>query len=359
MSKTELTPGEKKLLSLVWQCFESAPKARTITGDHQIITDCFAQVNMKKLATIGEYKTAASANTCWYNLKKKLFDTPNPTTTSSPSSSSSPASPATKPSTVNLTPSDLKLLNLIWQCLDGDTPKVDNKKLAQLGGYKTAASANTCWYNLRKKLFASQDGSAAAGGTAAGTASSSSSSPAGKVRSTPTKKKGKSDGAGASSPAGKAEAGSAKTPGSGRKKRAVDCDDDAAASALDETPSKKLKGQEALIEEGSEALSTIAAAGSDTNVEDAEGRTVAPDSIVPKLEPTDDMEDVLTGEEGKGNKESSEGMVKMEEEDPQIMSSEYADSVTSTTAVAATDGQEQADEDGAMRFFQQTRECAE
>ncbi|KAI6885915.1 hypothetical protein KC363_g6928 [Hortaea werneckii] len=357
MSKTELTPGEKKLLSLVWQCFESAPKARMITGDYRIITDRFLQVNMKKLATIGEYKTAASANTCWYNLKKKLFDTPNPTTTSSPSSSSSTASPATKPSTVNLTPSDLKLLNLIWQCLDGDTPKVDNKKLAQLGGYKTAASANTCWYNLRKKLFASQDGSAAAGGTTAGTASSP--SPAGKVRSTPTKKKGKSDGIGISSPAGKAEAGGAKTPGSGRKKRAVDCDDDAAASAMDETPSKKLKGQEALIEEGSEALSTIAAAGSDADVKDAEGPVHRSDYIVPKLEPSDDMEDVVADEKGLGSKESSEGKVKMEEEDPQIMPSEYADSVTSTTAVAATDGEEQADEDGAMRFFQQMREYAE
>ncbi|KAI7325909.1 hypothetical protein KC315_g7706 [Hortaea werneckii] len=357
MSKTELTPGEKKLLSLVWQCFESAPKARMITGDYRIITDCLAQVNMKKLATIGEYKTAASANTCWYNLKKKLFDTPNPTTTSSPSSSSSPYSPATKPSTVNLTSSDLKLLNLIWQCLDGDTPKVDNKKLAKLGGYKTAASANTCWYNLRKKLFASQDETAAAGGTTAGTAPSS--SPAGKVRNTPTKKKGKSDGVGAVSPAGKAEAGSAKTPGSGRKKRAVDCDDDAAASAMDETPSKKLKGQETLIEEESEALSTAAAAESDADVKVAEGPVQGSGYIVPKLEPTDDMEDVVTDEKGMGSKESSEGKVKMEEEDTQIMPSEYADSATSTTAVAATDGEEQAGEDAGMRFFQQMREYAE
>lgn len=62
MSKTELTPGEKKLLSLVWQCFETAPKVRSITCDNRIITDRFPQVNMKKLATIGEYKTAASAN---------------------------------------------------------------------------------------------------------------------------------------------------------------------------------------------------------------------------------------------------------------------------------------------------------
>ncbi|KAI6808816.1 hypothetical protein KC332_g12926 [Hortaea werneckii] len=311
------------------------------------------EVNMKKLATIGEYKTAASANTCWYNLKKKLFDTPNPTTTPSSSPSSSPSTKATP---VNLTPSDLKLLNLIWQCLDGDAPKVDNKKLAQLGGYKTAASANTCWHNLRKKLFASQDGSAGAdAGAGTGTAS-----PGGKVRNTPTKKKGKGDGVGASSPAGKTEAPGGSMSGSGRKKRAVDCDDDATASAMDETPSKKLKGREAMIEEGSEALSTIAAVGSDANVKDAEDLAGGPDYILPKLEPTDDMEDVLTGEDGMGDKGTSEDVVKAEEEESaQTMPSEYADSATSTTAVAATAGEEHAEMDAGLRFFQQMREFAE
>ncbi|KAI7278896.1 hypothetical protein KC343_g7075 [Hortaea werneckii] len=302
---------------------------------------------MKKLATIGEYKTAASANTCWYNLKKKLFDTPNPTTTTS-----SPSSPATKASPVNLTPSDLKLLNLIWQCLEGDAPKVDNKKLAQLGGYKTAASANTCWYNLRKKLFASQDGSAGAAGT--GTATTS---PGGKVRNTPTKKKGKSEGVAVASPAFKTEAGSAKTPVSGAKKRAVDDD---ATAAMDETPSKKLKGHEAMIKEGSEALSTVAAAGSDANVEGAEIPVQGSDYIAPKIEPTDDMEDVLTGEDGMGDKGTSEDVVKAgEEEGAQTMPSEYADSATSTTAEAGTDGTEQTDEDAGARFFQQMREYAE
>ncbi|RMX78732.1 hypothetical protein D0869_08849 [Hortaea werneckii] len=327
MSKTELTPGEKKLLSLV---------------------------NMKKLATIGEYKTAASANTCWYNLKKKLFDTPNPSTTTSSSSS-----PATQANAVNLTPADLKLLNLIWQCLDGDAPKVDNKKLAQLGGYKTTASANTCWYNLRKKLFASQDGNSATGpGTAA--AGSVSSSPVGKVRSTPTKKKGKSDAAGLASPASKNGTGSGRMSGGAKKKRAVDYDDDATASAMDETPSKKLKGQKTMMEEGSEPLSTISAAGSEADVKDAEGFGKASDYVVPKLEPMDDMEDVATGEEGMGSQESSEGVVKVKEEDTQIVPSVYADSVTSTTAaVAATDGEEQGDEDAGVRFFQQMREFAE
>ncbi|KAI7547674.1 hypothetical protein KC331_g4875 [Hortaea werneckii] len=306
---------------------------------------------MKKLATIGEYKTAASANTCWYNLKKKLFDTPNPTTTTT----SSPSSPATQATTVNLTPADLKLLNLIWQCLDGETPKVDNKKLAQLGGYKTTASANTCWYNLRKKLFASQDGNSATG--TAATASPA----AGKVRSSPTKKKkAKSDGAGLASPAGKTEAGKGGMSGSGKKKRAADFDDNSTVAA-DDTPSKKLKGQAAVIEEGSEALSTNAAAGSDADAKDAEAFGKGSDFIVPKLEPMDDMEDVATGEEGMGSKKSSEGVIKVKEEDTQIMPSEYADSGTSTTAaaVAATDGEEQGDEDAGLRFFQQIREFAE
>ncbi|KAI7182965.1 hypothetical protein KC316_g9331 [Hortaea werneckii] len=284
---------------------------------------------MKKLATIGEYKTAASANTCWYNLKKKLFDTPNPSTTTS-----SPSSPATQASAVNLTPADLKLLNLFWQCLDGETPKVDNKKLAQLGGYKTAASANTCWYNLRKKLFASQDGNPATGTAAAASPA------AGKVRSSPTKKKkGKSDAAGLASPAGKTEAGKGGMSGSGKKRRAADFDDNSTVAA-DDTPSKKLKGQAAVIEERSEALSTIAAAGSDADVKDAEGSGKSSDSVVPKLEPVDDMEDVAT--------------------DTQIVPSEYADSVTSTTAtVAATDGEEQGNEDAGLWFFQQMREFAE
>lgn len=114
-----------------------------------------------------------------------------------------------------------------------------------------------------------------------------------------------------------------------------------------------------MIEEGSEALSTVAAAGSDADVKDAEGVGEGSDDIVPKLEPTDDMADILTGEEGMGRKEASEGVVKVKEEDTQIMPTEYADSVTSTAAVAATDGAEQGDEEAGQRFFQQMREFAE
>lgn len=234
---------------------------------------------------------------------------------------------------------------------------MDNKKLAQLGGYKTTASANTCWYNLRKKLFASQDGNSTTGPATASPA-------AGKVRSSPTKKKkeGKSDAAGLASPASKNGTGSGRMSGGAKKKRAVDYDDDdATASAMDETPSKKLKAQKTMIEEGSDALSTTSAAGSKTDVKDAEGFGKGSDYVVPKLEPMDDMEDVLTGGEGMGSQESSEGVVKVKEEDNQIMPAVYADeSVTSTAAaVAATDGEEQGDEDAGVRFFQQIREFAE
>lgn len=224
---------------------------------------------------------------------------------------------------------------------------MDNKKLAQLGGYKTTASANTCWYNLRKKLFASQDGSAAAAAPGTAAAGSVSSSPAGRVRSSPTKKKkGKSDAAGLASPASKNGAGSGRMSGGGKKKRAADFDDDATASAVDETPPKKLKGEAVVIEEGSEALSTIAATGSEADVKDAEGSVKGSDYVVPKLEPMDDKEDFLTGGEGMGSQESSEGVVKVKEEDTQIMPAVYADSVTSTTAaVAANDSEEQGDED--------------
>jgi len=39
-------------------------------------------------------------------------------------------------------------------------PQVDTKKLAELGGYKTAASANTAWCNIRNMLAAGADASA-------------------------------------------------------------------------------------------------------------------------------------------------------------------------------------------------------
>ena len=107
------------------------------------LTNDSVQVNVKKLAEIGSYKTPASANSCWYNLKKRLFQ--NPVT-----------------GAMILKEGDIKLLQLVSQCFEskeGGWPKVDNKKLAQLGNYKNPASANSCWYNLKKKLFAMSDDS--------------------------------------------------------------------------------------------------------------------------------------------------------------------------------------------------------
>jgi len=43
-------------------------------------------------------------------------------------------------------------------------PQVDTKKLAELGGYKTAASANTAWCNIRNMLAASANASAEGAG---------------------------------------------------------------------------------------------------------------------------------------------------------------------------------------------------
>ena len=139
---------------------------------------------MKKLAEIGGYKNAASANTCWYTLRNKLLQ----------QDANKPADTA-----ISLTANEQKLLSIVWQCVEGGFPKVNNKKLAELGNYKNSATANTCWYNLRKKLLSSADGGAASpGGDAAITASGGSTrkkrsageiADAGGANGPPTKKK--------------------------------------------------------------------------------------------------------------------------------------------------------------------------
>ena len=101
-------------------------------------TNTSLQVDLKELASLGNYKTTASANSCWYTLKNKLQ--------------------SKKGEALNLTPADHKLLALVWQCFDS-VPKVNVKLLAKVGGYKTAASANSCWYSLKKKLSSAEGGS--------------------------------------------------------------------------------------------------------------------------------------------------------------------------------------------------------
>ncbi|KAF2211162.1 hypothetical protein CERZMDRAFT_85708 [Cercospora zeae-maydis SCOH1-5] len=51
-----------------------------------------------------------------------------------------------------LTDTDVKMLQLAWQCFE-TMPKVDTAKLAHLSGHKNAASANTAYSNARRKLF--------------------------------------------------------------------------------------------------------------------------------------------------------------------------------------------------------------
>ncbi|SMR63627.1 unnamed protein product [Zymoseptoria tritici ST99CH_3D1] len=55
-------------------------------------------------------------------------------------------------STPNLTPAELKVLALAWHCFT-EMPKVDYAKLAELGPYKTNASASAVYLSARKKLL--------------------------------------------------------------------------------------------------------------------------------------------------------------------------------------------------------------
>ncbi|KAK5125137.1 hypothetical protein LTR85_000813 [Meristemomyces frigidus] len=111
-------------------CFEAPPK-----------------VDSKKLAELGKYKNAASANTCWYNLKNKLLQQ------------------------------------------NGSVPKVNLKKLAELGKYKNPASANTCWYNLKKKLLSADD--VAGNGIKIGARKRTADGSAGGEGATPKKRRGR------------------------------------------------------------------------------------------------------------------------------------------------------------------------
>ncbi|KAK4549121.1 hypothetical protein LTR36_007578 [Oleoguttula mirabilis] len=144
MAALKLTAGETKLLPLAFECFEAPPK-----------------VDSKKLAELGGYKNAASANTCWYNLKNKLV----------------PQNGKAAENTT-LTTAEYKLLALAWKSFES-VPKVNNKKLAELGKYKTPASANSCWYALKKKLLSADD-------TASSTAATS-------AKSSPKKRTGSDD----------------------------------------------------------------------------------------------------------------------------------------------------------------------
>ncbi|TKA82102.1 hypothetical protein B0A55_01805 [Friedmanniomyces simplex] len=58
---------------------------------------------------------------------------------------------------LNLTEREQRLFLLATQCFEGgDFPEVDTAKLAELGGWKSKASAHTAWCNLKKKLLSAK-----------------------------------------------------------------------------------------------------------------------------------------------------------------------------------------------------------
>ncbi|KAF2994867.1 hypothetical protein E8E14_000659 [Neopestalotiopsis sp. 37M] len=52
-----------------------------------------------------------------------------------------------------LTARETELAGLVWQCFEIE-PKVNFKKLAELAGFKNAATASACWGPAKKKLMA-------------------------------------------------------------------------------------------------------------------------------------------------------------------------------------------------------------
>ncbi|KAK4896277.1 hypothetical protein LTR27_005799 [Elasticomyces elasticus] len=66
------------------------------------------------------------------------------------------------------------LLQTAVQCMEGGFPKVDYAKVAELRGYKTAASAKTAWCKLKARLFTAEvTSSAGAEGDGDGAANAS------------------------------------------------------------------------------------------------------------------------------------------------------------------------------------------
>ncbi|SMR60514.1 unnamed protein product [Zymoseptoria tritici ST99CH_1E4] len=117
-----------------------------------------------------------------------------------------------------ITEKDIRVLASAWGLCATEQPKVDYAKLADLLGYKTAASATTAFHNARKKFFA--DGATMAAGDAATPATPKTPKSTGKKR------------AAAEDGDAPAETGSAKKRG--RKTKAEVAQEAAAAAAGDE-----------------------------------------------------------------------------------------------------------------------------
>lgn len=56
------------------------------------------------------------------------------------------------PKSVTLSPRDLEIAGKIWLCFKAE-PQIDYQKLAQVAGFKNAASASACWGPIKKKLM--------------------------------------------------------------------------------------------------------------------------------------------------------------------------------------------------------------
>ncbi|KAK3618998.1 hypothetical protein LTR56_024298 [Elasticomyces elasticus] len=54
---------------------------------------------------------------------------------------------------LKLSDAELRVLILAMQSVEGGFAKVDTQKLAELGGFKNKASANSVWYSVKKKIL--------------------------------------------------------------------------------------------------------------------------------------------------------------------------------------------------------------
>ncbi|KAK7544385.1 uncharacterized protein J3D65DRAFT_663636 [Phyllosticta citribraziliensis] len=116
-----------------------------------------------------------------------------------------------QPKSNNLTTRDFEIAAAAWKCFKTE-PAIDYVKLAELAGFKNAASASACWNSTKKKLFAQGSGAA---------------------------------GTGTASPA------TAKTPAS-RKRKAASAKKSAGEDVTEGTPSKKGKKQNVEVEDDEE-----------------------------------------------------------------------------------------------------------
>ncbi|KAK5724114.1 hypothetical protein LTR17_013589 [Elasticomyces elasticus] len=54
---------------------------------------------------------------------------------------------------LKLSDAEVRVLILAMQSIEGGIAKVDTQKLADLGGFKNKASANSVWYSVKKKIL--------------------------------------------------------------------------------------------------------------------------------------------------------------------------------------------------------------